>query len=59
MEPTSEAFFTAAFGKEIAKSFAISAVTTVGMMVGMIAVGYVVSKVNKRLQKPIKATTSE
>lgn len=58
MDPTSEAFFTAAFGKEIAKSFTISAATTVGMLVGMFAVGYVIGKVNEKRQKTTPATTA-
>ena len=53
-----EPFFTAALGKEIAKSFIISATTTVGMMVGMIAIGYVVKKVNESRKKSESTVTS-
>lgn len=51
MEPLNESFFSAALGKEIAKHLIISAVTTVGMLGGMIAVGYVISKVKNRTPK--------
>ncbi len=49
MEPTNvEPFFTAAFGKEIAKSLAISAATTAGMVLAMAAIGAGITWYEKR-----------
>lgn len=59
MEPLNESFFSAALGKEIAKHLIISAVTTVGMLGGMIAVGYVIGKVKNRTPKREAITTPE
>lgn len=58
MDPLNEPFFTAAFGKEIAKSLIISAVTTAGMLGGMIAVGIVISAVQDRRKKSKKPVTA-
>jgi predicted deacylase len=45
MDNITEPFFTAEFGKEIAKSLIIAAATTAGMVGGFIAVGIVVKAV--------------
>jgi hypothetical protein len=55
MDTTNEAFFTAAFGKDLAKSTLISAATMVGMLGGVIAIGYVAEKLeNRKLKKSQK-----
>lgn len=39
------------FGKEIAKTFVISAVSTVGMVAGLIVIGLVTEKIRDRQNK--------
>lgn len=39
------------FGVVLAKSFAVSAATTAGMVGGLVAVGYVVTKIQERKAK--------
>lgn len=39
------------FGKEIAKTFVISAVSTAGMMAGLLVIGFVAAKLDERKKK--------
>lgn len=48
MLENNEPFFTAAFGKDVAKSLIISAATTAGMILGMAAVGAAITWNEKR-----------
>lgn len=57
-----EPFFSAAFGKAVAKTLIISVASSAGVLVGFVVVGFAVSEVQKRLKKktvPATVTPTE
>lgn len=60
---TTEAFFSADFGKQIAKDLVLSTVMTVGVLAGFVVVGsaanYVQKKIEAKKQSKKAATVAE
>lgn len=56
MDNTTEAFFTAQFGKDLAKQTALGIAISVGTAIGLIAVGAGISKVKEYKAKKAQKT---